>query len=87
MASWDILAKLKDVGGLGFTDTRVMNKCLLAKWIFRIERCDKKLCLDLLRRKYLGEGGFYSCKYRGGSQFWKGLQEIKEECLFGLVIK
>ena len=51
MACWDILAKLKDVGGLGFTDTRVMNKCLLAKWIFRIERCDKKICLDLLRRK------------------------------------
>jgi hypothetical protein len=28
----------KKLGGAGFTNTRVMNKCLLAKWIFKIER-------------------------------------------------
>jgi hypothetical protein len=37
MASWELLASAKRAGGLGFTNTRVMNKCLLAKWIFKIE--------------------------------------------------
>jgi hypothetical protein len=43
----------KDFGELGFTDTRLMNKCLLSKWIFKIERGDMDLCSTLLRKKYL----------------------------------
>jgi hypothetical protein len=31
MASWETLMKPENAGGLGFTDTRVMNRCLLAK--------------------------------------------------------
>ena len=33
--------------------------------------------LDLIRKKYLGDKGFFSCPYRGGSQFWKGMHEAK----------
>jgi hypothetical protein len=33
----------------------VMNRCLLAKWIVKIERVDKNLCCDLSRSKCLGE--------------------------------
>ena len=40
MAKWEHLMVQKLAGGLGFTNTRVMNKCLLAKWIFKIERGD-----------------------------------------------
>jgi hypothetical protein len=38
MMRWDVLATPKFAGGLGFTDTRVMNQCLLSKWIFKLER-------------------------------------------------
>lgn len=31
MMRWEVLATPKPVGGLGFTDTRVMNQCLLSK--------------------------------------------------------
>ncbi|KAG2606896.1 hypothetical protein PVAP13_4NG209522 [Panicum virgatum] len=31
-----------------------MNKCLLSKWIFKIERGDGNICCNLLRKKYLG---------------------------------
>nr|TKW22550.1 hypothetical protein SEVIR_4G236000v2 [Setaria viridis] len=72
-------------GVLGFTNTRVMNKCLLAKWIFKIERGDDNICCNLLRKKYLGHKGFYSCRKSGGSQFWRGLQEVQECCQRGLV--
>jgi hypothetical protein len=74
----------KEGGGLGFTNKKVMNECLLSKWIFKLERGDTNICLDLLRKKYLGEKGFFSCTYRGGSQFWKGLHEVKSSCQRGL---
>lgn len=37
-----------------------MNKCLLGKWIYKIKRGDNDLCTNLLRKKYLGERGFYN---------------------------
>jgi hypothetical protein len=78
MAKWDLMATPKAAGGAGFTDTRVMNKCLLAKWIFKIERGDNTICCNLLRQKYLGEN-IFSYKKKSGSQFWKGLISIREE--------
>lgn len=39
-------------------DVRAMNKCLLSKWIDRLERGDEILCCELLRKKYLGEKYF-----------------------------
>jgi hypothetical protein len=79
MAKWETLATPKNVGGVGFTNTRVMNKCLLSKWIYKLERGDDTLCCNLLRRKYLKGKGIYSCKNKSGSQFWKGLLSIKDE--------
>jgi hypothetical protein len=43
MVKWEELAKPKDHGGLGFTDTRLMNMCLLSKWNFKLERGDDDL--------------------------------------------
>jgi hypothetical protein len=37
MVKWDELARPKDLGGLGFTETRLMNMCLLSRWIFMLE--------------------------------------------------
>jgi hypothetical protein len=50
--------------GAGFTDTRVMNICLLTKWLVKLERGDDSLCCNLLRQKYLGEKSIYSYKKR-----------------------
>jgi hypothetical protein len=36
MVKWVELANPRDHGGLGFTDTRLMNECLLAKWIIKL---------------------------------------------------
>lgn len=77
MVKWEDLAFPKDYGGLGFTETRRMNIALLAKWIMKIEFEDYSLCIELLRRKYLHDGGFFQCKERYASQFWKGLLNIR----------
>jgi hypothetical protein len=84
MAKWDLMTTPKAAGGVGFTDTRAMNKCLLAKWIFKIERGDKTICCNLLRQKYLGEKNIFSYKTKSGSQFWKGLLAIRGEVSRGM---
>jgi hypothetical protein len=58
MASWELLASPKRAGGLGFTNTRVMNKCLLAKWIFKVENDEDNMCCHLLRKNTWETGGF-----------------------------
>jgi hypothetical protein len=84
MAKWELMASPKKAGGAGFTNTRVMNKFLLAKWIFKIERGDNTICCNLLRQKYLGERSIFSYKKKSGSQFRKGLLAIREEVNSGL---
>jgi hypothetical protein len=46
-----------------------MDKCLLSKWIIKIERGDMDLCTKLLRNKYMKDKGFFGNNARGGSQF------------------
>jgi hypothetical protein len=75
MVKWEELAKPRDHDGLIFTVTRLMNVCLLSKWIVKWERRDEDLCCTLLRKKYLKDKGFFSSNARGASQFWKGLHE------------
>jgi hypothetical protein len=54
MIKWEALNRPKEFGGLGFMDVRVMNACLIATWIDKLERGDTSLCCTLLRNKYLG---------------------------------
>lgn len=49
MIKWEALDKPKEFGGLGFIDTRAMNKALVCKWIYRMESGDDSLCMRLLR--------------------------------------
>jgi hypothetical protein len=58
MVKWENLVRTKEFGGLGFTDTRLMNQCLLSRWIVKLERGDSDICTALLRRKYLKDRGF-----------------------------
>lgn len=38
MAEWEMIACPKDQGGLGINSTKVMNNCLLVKWIWEITK-------------------------------------------------
>lgn len=84
MVKWEAMSTPREWGGLGCLETRTMNKCLLGKWIYKIEKGDTYPCTTLLRKKYLGDRGFYNSNPNGGSQFWKGLHEIKDEFSQGL---
>jgi len=78
MVKWEALNRPKEYGGLGFTDVRVMNTCLMAKWIDKLERDDNSLCYSLLRRKYLGDKSIFQIKNRKALQFWRTLLDLRE---------
>lgn len=59
-------------------DVRVMNVCLLVKWIEKLERGDDSLCCSLLRKKYLGQKSIFQIKNRRGSQFCRTLLDLRE---------
>lgn len=77
MVRWLDLAFPKEFGGIGLTETRTLNTALLAKWIMKVESDDKSLCTELLRRKYLQDKRIFQCKAEKGSQFWKGVVNIR----------
>jgi hypothetical protein len=85
MARWDLMATPKSAGEAGYTNTRVMNRCLLAKWLVKIEGGEDTLCCNLLRNKYLVESGIFSYKKKNGSQFWKGLMSVRGDAARGIV--
>jgi hypothetical protein len=61
MVRWEVMARPRSFGGLGFTDTRLMNMYLLPRWIVKLERGDEDMCICLLRKKYLKEKDFFVC--------------------------
>ena len=69
MVKWEAMATPKDFGGLGFIDTRAMNTVLLAKWIYKLDRGEESMALQVLRRKYLRGQSFCQIRDKRGSQF------------------
>ncbi|WVZ96532.1 hypothetical protein U9M48_042161 [Paspalum notatum var. saurae] len=54
-------------GGLGITDLRIKNKCLLSKWLFKLLN-EEGIWQNSLRNKYLSS--------KWDSHFWKGLLKV-----------
>ena len=63
--------------GLGIINTRIMNDCLLVKWIWKMFQEPDELWFKLVKAKYMSEGSFFDSNIKGSSQFWQGLHKIK----------
>ena len=84
MMRWDNVCLPKDYGGLGILNSKILNESLLLKWIWRIYNADEKdLCCNLLREKYLRTRPLAKCSRTGGSQFWRGIQKVKDRFYMG----
>jgi len=55
-----------------------MNTSLLAKWIYKLDSDENSLALEVLKKKYLNGKSFCQSKQRGSSQFWQGLEIVRE---------
>jgi hypothetical protein len=60
MAKWEMVSRPKDQGGLGIINTRLMNDCLLVKWIWKIHQEPDALWFRLLKAKYMNGVNFFS---------------------------
>lgn len=88
MLKWEALSRPKEFGGLGFINTKIMNRALLCKCIFKLEVGANDPCYRMLRMKYMRNGGgFFQSSAEGGSQFWKGLHEVKKWMFLGSCYK
>jgi hypothetical protein len=74
---WEALCKPKSLGGLGIIDTRLMNICLMTKWIWKLYAGEQGLWAEILRNKYLRSRDLLVDSHQSGSQFWNAIQKIK----------
>ena len=70
MTKWKMVSRPKDHGGVGIINTKIMNECLLVKWIWKIHQEPDELWFKLIKAKYLDGCSFFTSKSKGGSQFW-----------------
>ena len=79
LARWDILCRPKDQGGLGIENLEIKNKCLMSKWLYRLETEPKGMWSQILRNKYLHSKTLAQATIRlTDSPFWKGLMRTKD---------
>ena len=76
-ASWNLVCKPRELGGLGIIDPKLFNLALMGKWIWRLGSVEVGLWKEVLISKYggwrgLGEEG----KGRSCSLWWKDLKEV-----------
>jgi hypothetical protein len=67
MAKWEMVSRPKDLGGLGIINTRLMNDCLMMKWIWKILQESDTLWFKILKAKYLDGCSFFTSKHIGSS--------------------
>ena len=66
----------KKFGGLGITNSKLMNVALLTKWWWHLAHNESGLWADLLQAKYFADRNLFMAK-SFGSVFWNGIQEVK----------
>jgi len=60
MAKWEMVSRPKDQGGLSIINTKVMNECLLTKWIWKILQEPEELWFKILiKAKYMRGRNFF----------------------------
>jgi hypothetical protein len=74
---WSAFCSPKTLGGLGITDTKIMNICLMVKWIWRVMTREAGLCAEIVRYKYHRDKDLLLDSHRLASQFWNAIQKLK----------
>lgn len=87
MLKWEAVARPKEYGGLGIINTRIMNECLIVKWIWKIVAGDNSIWCRLLWAKYCKNRDFFSSRSGGSYEFWKGLHKVKHLFQWGATYK
>lgn len=76
LVKWAAVCRPKIFGGLGVTNSKLMNVALLTKWWWRLAQNESGLWADILRAKYFPDGNLFKDKTKG-SPFWNGIQAVR----------
>jgi hypothetical protein len=86
MMKWEHVCRPKDFEGLGIINTRYMNVALLLKWIWKLFNGPQDIpWVQLINKKYLKHGESILMNNSKGSQFWNGLQSVKQWFVWGAI--
>jgi hypothetical protein len=77
MIRWSAIYRPKEQGGLGIVNTRILNECLMVKWIWKLYSQEDSLWVRLKNAKYMRDPDFFKSREAQGSQFWKSLHKVK----------
>jgi hypothetical protein len=81
LTKWNIICQPKDQGGLGIEVLEIKNRCLLAKWLFKMMN-EEGVWQEILKNKYLHSKSLAEVSVKpNDSPFWKGLMKVKEDFL------
>jgi hypothetical protein len=79
LTKWNIICCPRDQGGLGIEVLELKNKCLLAKWLFKL-LYEQGVWQELIQNKYLHSKTLSQVMAKPtDSPFWKGLMKVKED--------
>jgi hypothetical protein len=84
MVKWTDICAPKEHGGIGILASRCFNKALMLKWVWRILWDEGGLRLRLIKAKYLWGRPLLAFDRREGSQFWRTIQDLKQEIRLGI---
>ena len=77
LVNWKTCCMPKDLGGLGIINLDIMNKSILAKWLWKIET-ESRTWVNILKSKYIQNRCLAGLEKKpGDSQFWCSLMDIK----------
>ena len=76
---WNRLCQPRCVGGLGFKETREVNKALLAKFAWIMASGKQSLCMEVLRSKYKVKEDWLRLKpSKFASPTWRAIERAKK---------
>jgi hypothetical protein len=74
IANWQLMAQKKESGGLGISDLRSLNLCLLVAWVFRYHLNEHAIWVHIVDSKYkITNPNMFCCYDKKTSPFWKGV--------------
>lgn len=79
------MVRPKDQWVIFILDTKLMNECLLVKWIWKISKGTDDMWYKLIKAKYMPEDNFFLSKTKGVSEFWQGLHKVKHLFHWGTI--
>jgi hypothetical protein len=69
MIRWSAICRPKEQGGLGIVNTRILNECMLVKWIWKLYSQEDSLWERPVKDKYMRDPDFFKSRDVQGPQF------------------